>query len=415
MSACPYSQEALSQGETFVGGAPLELMQQVRNHKSVSWHEDPKSGVGYWAVMRQKEIDFVSKNPLLFSSAEKGVAFQEFSEEEIMLQRPILINMDPPEHLQYRRIIMNAFKPKRIEALEERFQQIFRETMAPVLKKNECEFVTEVSCELPLIAICEVLGVPVEDRAKFFAWTNMMLEEDDSILQGESGGEDLRLTAMMELFAYSDKIMERARSNPKDDIVGAMLQAELEGEALSDDEFRYFVMILIVAGNETTRTATTHGMRLFMENPDQYQMLVDNPELVEDAVEEILRFNTPIACMRRTATEDTELAGEQIKQGDKVVMFYQSANHDEHVFTDPEKFDITRPQREEVRNAHRAFGVGEHFCLGSHLARLELKVVFEQLIQHVRNPRLVGEITWLKSNFINGVREMRIAYDVADS
>ena len=153
-------------------------------------------------------------------------------------------------------------------------------------------------------------------------------------------------------------------------------------------------------------------MRLFMENPDQYQLLIDNPDLVEDAVEEILRFNTPIICMRRTAMEDIDVGGAAMKAGDKVVMFYQSANHDEGVFTTPDAFDITRPQREEVRNAHRAFGVGEHFCLGSHLARLELKVVFAGIAAHIRNPQLVGDIGWLKSNFINGIRKMDIRYDV---
>lgn len=410
MSACPYSTEALSKGETFVGGAPLELMRSIRSDQPVTWHEDPRSGVGFWAVMRQREIDFISKRPELFSSAAKTIAFQEFPEDLIELQRPIMINMDPPVHMKYRRIVKNAFTPRRIDALEARFAQIFDEVLKPILAKRECEFVTEVACELPLIAICEIMGVPVEDRQKFFAWTNLMLEDDDDKVGEEH--DAARHNAMMELFAYADVLVENARQNPQDDIIGALLRAELEGEALTADEFRYFLMILILAGNETTRTATSHGLRLFMENPEQFQLLVEKPELVEDAVEEILRFNTPIVCMRRTAMEDIEVGGVGMKAGDKVVMFYQSANHDEYVFTHPDKFDITRPQREEVRNAHRAFGVGEHFCLGSHLARLELKVVFSGIIAHLRNPRLAGEISWLKSNFINGIREMRIQYDV---
>jgi cholest-4-en-3-one 26-monooxygenase len=197
--------------------------------------------------------------------------------------------------------------------------------------------------------------------------------------------------------------------------VGALLNAKLEGECLTDDEFRSFFLLLIVAGNETTRTATTHGMRLLMEHPDQYEMLVDNPEMVDGAIEEILRYNAPIQCMRRTAMQDHELGGAQIKQGDKIVMFYQSGNHDESIFDSPEKFDITRSQREEVRNAHRSFGVGEHFCLGSHLARLELKVVFSELIKTIRNPRLVKDPIWIETNFINGIREMHMAYDVVNA
>jgi cholest-4-en-3-one 26-monooxygenase len=211
--------------------------------------------------------------------------------------------------------------------------------------------------------------------------------------------------------------MHRSNGNDAagDDILSALINAEVEGEALTDEEFRYFIMILVLAGNETTRTASNHGMRLLIENPDQFQLLIDNPDLVDDAVEEILRYNTPVACMRRTAMEDVELAGEQIKAGDKMVMFYQSANHDELVFSEPEKFDVTRQQREEVRNGHRAFGVGEHFCLGSHLARLELQIMFRFIVNHIRNPRHDGDMVWLKSNFINGIKSMPIAYDVVNA
>ena len=414
MSQCPYSQHALGQGASFQHGPPLELMRSVREHGGpVSWHEDETLG-GYWAVMRQKELDIVSKNPLLFSSERAGIAYQDIPPEMLELQRLTLINMDPPGHLRYRKLVNQAFKPRYVEALHDRFVEIFDETMAPILKKNQCEFVTEISCELPLIAICEILGVPAEDRAMFFRCTNTMLEEDEDIIL-DKAGEDLRMAAQFELFAYADKVMEKYRDNPRDDIVGTLLSCELDGERLTEDEFRSFFMLLIIAGNETTRTATSHGMRLLMEHPEQFQLLVDNPELVEDAVEEILRYTAPIQCMRRTAMQDTELGGQKIREGDKIMLFYQSSNHDEDVFTAPEKFDITRPQREEVRNAHRSFGVGEHFCLGSHLARLELKVAFDGIVKHLRNPRMVEPPVWVKSNFINGIREMQIAYEVANS
>ena len=414
MSQCPYSTEALSQGATFAQGRPLELMKEVRNHEAVSWHRDTRNDMGYWAVMRQKEIDYVSKNPLLFSSAAKGIAFQEIPEDMLELQRQNLITMDPPNHLRYRRIVNAAFKPRYVEALHERFVDVFNDTLEPLLKKNHCEFVKEVSCELPLIAICEILGVPIEDRDMFFRCSNTLLgsDEDEEIDEAQQA---ISIAAQMELYGYADKVMEMARDNLKDDIVGTLLTAEIDGHRLTDDEFRSFFFLLIVAGNETTRTATTHGMRLLMEHPVQYQMLVDDPSLVEHAVEEILRFTAPIQCMRRTAMEDTELAGQQIKQGDKVVLFYQSSNHDESVFTDPEVFDITRGLREEVRNAHRSFGVGEHFCLGSHLARLELQVTFDGIVKHIRNPRLSREPEWVKSNFINSIREMNIEYDLAES
>lgn len=412
MSHCPYSKEVLSFGATFVGGCPLTLLKQVRDDAPVTRHRDPRSGVDFWAVTGRDELDFVSKHPELFSSAARTALYPEWPEEAVEQQRHIMLNMDPPDHLKYRRIVKNAFKPKRIEALEARFREIFRETLAGILDKNHCDFVKEVSIDLPLIAICEILGVPSSDRDKFIAWTNAMLEVDDDADFSEEAAIE-RETAAAELFMYADEIMALHRENPRDDIVGALLNAEVEGECLSDDQFRFFLLLLIVAGNETTRTATNHGLRLLMQYPDQYQMLVDDPGLIPGAIEEILRFNPPVSTMRRTATEDTAIGDQAVARGDKVVLFYAGANHDDRVFDNPHAFDITRQQREEVRNAHRTFGVGEHFCLGAHLARVELQVIFEEFTRHIRRPRLAGEIEWLRSNIINGIKAMPIAYEVA--
>ena len=204
------------------------------------------------------------------------------------------------------------------------------------------------------------------------------------------------------------------RAHPQSDIVDVLLNGTVEDEPLSDDDFCNFFLMLIVAGNETTRTVTSQGMRLLMEQPDQYQALVDEPALIEDAIEEFLRYNPAVIAFRRTAMEDLELGGKQIKKGDKIQMYYGAACSDEAVFSDPDVFDVTRNRREDVKNEHRAFGIGQHFCLGSHLARLELRVIFEEITRQIRNPRLDGEISWLRSNFIHGIKAMPIAFDVAE-
>jgi cholest-4-en-3-one 26-monooxygenase len=209
------------------------------------------------------------------------------------------------------------------------------------------------------------------------------------------------------------ELAAKHKESPHNDIVNVLLTGTVDEEPLSDDDFCNFFLLLVVAGNETTRTVTSHGMRLLMEHPEQYQQLVDNPAGIEDAIEEFLRYSPAVIAFRRTAMEDVEVGGQQIRKGDKIQMYYAAANADEDVFAEPDVFDITRGQREDVRNEHRAFGVGQHFCMGSHLARLELRVIFEEILRRIRNPRLDGEIKWLRSNFINGIKSMPIAFDVA--
>ena len=263
--------------------------------------------------------------------------------------------------------------------------------------------------DLPLIAICELMGVPLEKRQRLFELTNIMLGMDDPEL---ATSEEDGYNAAIEMFMLAMELAADHRANPKNDIVSVLLDGTVEDEPLSDEDFCNFFLMLIVAGNETTRTVTSHGMRLLMQHPQQYQALVDDPSLIEDAVEEILRYNPAVIAFRRTAMADLELGGQRVKTGDKILMYYGAASADESVFEDPDSFDITRNRREDVRNEHRAFGIGQHFCLGSHLARLELRVIFEEIIRRIRNPRLDGEIRWLRSNFISGIKAMPIAFDV---
>ena len=405
MSGCPAFD--LTAPETYLGGLPRDTFRYLRAEQPVYWHEDPLQQRGFWVITRHRDLDFISKNPLLFSSEAETCFLHEQDPEMLAMMRLQLINMDPPKHIKYRRLVRNAFTPKAVDSYEQRFREIARDILDRAVTGGRCEFVEEVAAELPLIAICELMGVPLEQRGRLFELTNIMIGMDDPEL---STTQEEGTMAMMEMFMMAQELAAQQRTAPRDDIVNVLLNGTVEDEPLTDEEFCYFFLLLIVAGNETTRTVTSHGMRLLIEH-GQYQQLADNPGLLEGAIEEFLRYNPAVIAFRRTATEDVEVGGQLIRKGDKIQMYYGSASADEAIFSDSDTFDITRAQREEVRNNHRAFGIGEHFCLGSHLARLELKVIFEEILRRIRNPRLNGEIAWLRSNFINGIKSMPISFD----
>jgi cytochrome P450 len=407
MTGCPHID--LTAPETYKGGVPREVFKYLRNEQPIYWHEATEQGDGFWAVTKQKDLDFISKHPLLFSSAEKSCLPWESDPDRVVLMRQQIINMDPPQHIKYRRLVRNAFTPKKVDSYEPRFRQIARDIVSKAVEGGRCEFVEDIAAELPLIAICELMGVPLDRRQRLFELTNIMLGmSDPELTTTQEDGEN----AMAEMFFLAYELAEKHRLDPQDDIVNVLLNGTVEDEPLTNEEFCHFFLILIVAGNETTRTVTSQGMRLLMEHPDQFQQLVDHPELLEGAIEEFLRFDPAVITFRRTAMEDIEVGGQLMKKGDKVQLFYAAANADEDVFSDPDTFDITRAQREDVKNNHRAFGVGEHFCLGSHLARLELRVIFEEIFKRIRNPRLSGDINWLRSSFIHGIKKMPITFDV---
>lgn len=412
MSQCPHVN--LADPDSYIGGVPFEWLRELREKEPVFWQEEPNFAEGgYWAITKHKDLDYVSKNPAIFSSAERTCLMRDMAPEQLELNRMILINMDPPDHIKHRRIVRNAFTPKVVDSYHERFKVIAKDIIDQVASKGRCEFIQDVAAELPLIAICELMAVPLDRRKDVFEWTNVMIgSEDPDLSTSEEDGQ----MAMAELFAFghqlaTDYLEGKAVGENTGYLMSALLDG-IEGEKLNEVEFSTFFLILLVAGNETTRTVTAQGMRLLMDHPDSLQQLVDNPDLIPDAIEEMLRYHTAVVSFRRTVMEDTELpSGHTVKKGDNVVMFYHSASRDEDVFDDPDTFDITRAQREDVRNKHRAFGIGEHFCLGSHLARLELQVIFEEIVPRLRNPRLVQPVNWLRSNFINGIKEMHIEFD----
>jgi len=290
MSQCPYAN--LLDPDTYADGMPYDKLREIREAGPVVKIEDPITGIPYWAVTRVEDMDTVSKNPKLFSSEERSAFPMEMPDDILEMQKFTIINMDPPKHQKVRRIVRNAFTPKRVESYEASFREHAKRIVDAVANRGECEFVEEVAAELPLIAILELLGVPLEDRKKFFDWTNTMIFADDPDMAiSEEEGQ----LAAMEVINYAMGIAEQHRKEPMDNITGALLDAELDGEPLSDDMFGWMFIRILVGGNESTRTVTAQGMRLLMENPEQLQYLVDNPGKIGDACEEMLRYNT--ACI----------------------------------------------------------------------------------------------------------------------
>jgi cholest-4-en-3-one 26-monooxygenase len=409
MSSCPFAN--LLDPDTYAHGMPYNELKKFRDAGPVVHMEDPRTGVPYWVISRQKELDYVCKHPALFSSAQRSPfpeEYDDFMVEEV--HRKNIIGMDPPVHQKMRRVVRNAFTPKKVDSYEVVFREHARRIVGAVATRGECEFVEEVAAELPLIAILELLGVPLEDRKKFFDWTNTMIFADDPDM---SLSEDAANLASLEVIEYALGLAAKHRETPTDTIVGALLDGDVEGRAITEEEFAWMFILILVGGNESTRTVIAQGMRLLMENPDQLQYLVDNPQAIPAACEEILRYNTAFIAMRRTAMEDVEVGGQQIHKGDKVLLHYHTINHDENVFGDDAMtFDVHRAERMPgLSKEHRSFGIGQHFCIGSHLARLELRIMMEEVIPRLRNPQFAAQPRFVRSFFVNAMKELRITFD----
>ncbi len=333
--------------------------------------------------------------------------------ESLEIMRQLIINMDPPNHVKYRRVVRNAFTGKAVDALEPLMREFAKDIIDNVASRGECEFVSEVSAEMPLFIICALMEMPAHKRQTFASLVDVMIGMDDPEL--DVTPEDGQLAAA-QIFEIAMELAASHKADPKGGtVIDALLNGIVEGESLDEFEFCTFFLILIAGAVETTRTATSQGMRLLMAHPEQHQMLIDDPSLIPDAVEEILRFYPPFIHMQRTATEDITVGGMDIKEGDLLKLFYPSVNHDPELFgDDAEAFDVTRGQRmPDLKNQHRTFGVGQHFCIGSHLARRELCIMFEEIVPRLRNPQLVASPHNLVSNFIPGIKRMDITFDAA--
>ncbi len=397
----------LTDPDIFQRSVPHEMFRLLRREAPVYWHEEP-DGPGFWAITKYADLKEISKNPVLFSSERQGALMREPRPQDLPFVQSIMLNMDPPKHRRYRALVNKAFSQRMVTSLHERIRDMVRDIVNGVIEKGECDFVEEVAALLPLQVICEMMGVPHEDRRGVYEIGNRMVGHDDPEYLHE-GDVPLYLQdaeqAAAEMFMYAGKMLERARTNPREDLATALVNAEIDGQRLSDSDFNFFFLLLVIAGNETTRTVTSNGMLALVEHPDQMRSLRNDLGLLPSAIEEILRYSPAVHNFRRTATAHTEVRGCQIKENDKVTMWYPSANRDEEVFDNPDAFDIRRSP-----NEHLAFGIGEHYCLGANLARLELNEIFRGIVTRMHDVELAAPPRRLRSTFINGVKEMRVTF-----
>jgi cholest-4-en-3-one 26-monooxygenase len=392
--------------DRFTEGIPHEWFTWLRANAPVFHHDEP-DGDGFWVITRYDDIVTANRDAGAFSSAQErgGVVMLEGPVAPIPGQEMagnMMLFMDPPGHTRYRKLVNRGFTPRMIAALEVHVRELTVDIVEQAIAKGECDFVVDVAAELPLEVIAELLGVPREDRFKLFDWSNRMVGSEDPEYQVS---DDHVMEAQVEMFMYAQALAEKRRAEPQEDIVTTLLNAEVDGDTLSEMDFNLFFMLLSVAGNETTRNAIAHGMNAFLDNPDQWALLVsDPPTYITGAVEEILRWASPVMFFRRNATRDFELGGQTIREGEKISLWYISANRDESIFAEPFRFDITRDP-----NPHIAFGGGgPHFCLGAQLARLEIRLLFEELALRVPRLESLGDPDRLRSNFIGGIKHLPV-------
>ncbi|MBY0287588.1 MAG: cytochrome P450 [Mycobacteriaceae bacterium] len=391
---------------------PVEELAELRASEPVHWVDVPGGtggfgDKGYWLVTKHTDVKEVSKRSDIFGSSPDGAIPtwpQDMTRDAIDLQKAVLLNMDAPQHTRLRKIISRGFTPRAIGRLEDELRARAQKIAETAAAEGSGDFVEQVSCELPLQAIAELLGVPQDDRDKLFRWSNEMTAGEDP----EYADVDPAISSF-ELIQYAMKMAEERAKNPTEDIVTKLIEADIEGEKLSDDEFGFFVVMLAVAGNETTRNSITHGMIAFSQHPDQWELY--KKERPATAADEIIRWATPVSAFQRTALEDTELAGVKIKKGERVVMSYRSANFDDEVFDSPHQFNILRDP-----NPHVGFGgTGAHYCIGANLARMTINLIFNAVADAMPDLKPIGEPERLMSGWLNGIKHWQVDYTGASA
>jgi cholest-4-en-3-one 26-monooxygenase len=395
----------LTDPDLYASRIPHAEFAELRRAAPVRWNPQPTdmgfNDAGFWAVTRHRDVVAVSRDSETWSTAENTaiVRFQSGStREQVEMQRVIMLNIDPPHHTKVRGIVSRGFTPRAISNLREVLSERAASIVATALRDGTGDFVTDVACELPLQAIAELIGVPQHDRHKLFSWSNQMVGYDDPEYTGD--GEQ----AAAEILGYSMVMAEDRRACPRDDIVTKLVNAQVDGDELTTDEFGFFVILLSVAGNETTRNAISHGMLAFLDHPEQWELFKASRPAT--AVDEIVRWATPVTVFQRTAMCDTEVGGQPVRKGERVGMFYRSANFDEEVFDHPERFEVTRSP-----NPHVGFGgTGAHYCLGANLARLEIDLIFNAIADGMPDISKAGDPQRLRSGWLNGVKRLPVSY-----
>ena len=389
-------------------GYPFEEWALLRRVAPVFRYERPEVEP-FWAITKHADLVNVSRQPDLFRSRQilfitKDEPGSPLPEEPVLRQ---LLNMNPPEHGELRRVVNQRFTPRAVQQLKDQIEKITTETLDGLVGREECDFVTEVSAKLPLAVIAEMFGIPREDWAMMFRLSNAMIGPADPEYGGSATIKENLERARMEFFQYFSHLCEDRKQGPRNDLASALANGKAFGEPLPPFELLSYFALLIIAGNETTRNATTGGLHALINHPDQWERLRKDPALAPKATEEIVRWTSPVIQFTRTATADTVLHGQQLREGDVLALFYPSAARDEDVFERPDTFDIGR-----YPNPHVSFGIGEHFCLGANLARLELQVMFRQLAERMEFVELAGPTQRMRSSFVGGIKHMPIRYRI---
>ena len=404
--SCPFLPDGydFTDPDVLLRGIPVTEFAELRKTAPVWWNEQAESifdDGGYWVISRHEDVKAISRNGTLWSTNAKGAVMRlpdGVTAEQLDLTKALLINHDAPEHTRLRKIVSRLFTPRAIGGMEHKLADAAREIVRRAAEKDSGNFVDDVAMLLPLQAIADLIGVPEGDREKLFHWSNAIMNTDDPDFDSDP------TTANAELMGYAYTMAEERRRCPADDIVTRLIEADIDGESMGEVEFAFFVILLAVAGNETTRNAMTHGMNAFLENPDQWELF--KRERPDTAIDEIIRYATPVHCFQRTALDDVEIGGVTITKGQRVGLFYSSANFDDEVFDRPFDFDILRNP-----NPHLAFGGnGAHFCIGANLARMEIKLMFNEIADQIPDISKLAEPQRLRSGWINGVKDLQVAY-----
>jgi cholest-4-en-3-one 26-monooxygenase len=395
----------LADHDRWVGGIPHAALATLRREAPVYLHPQ-RRGPGFWCLTRHDDVTAASRDYERLS-VERGIMLFDQPELEPPAAPRMMIEMDPPRHTRYRLLVNKGFTPRMVNRLEDHMRAVTTRTVDEVIDRGECDFVRDLASELPLQTIAELMSVPAADRARVFQMTNRIVGHSDDEMSG--GGPAYDTIGALHTFGRELAIARRATlaaGEAANDILSTLLTAEIDGDRLSDADFEQFFLLLVVGGSETTRTAMAQGMLAFCERPEQWARLRADRSLLGTAVEEVLRWSTPFLHFRRTATEDFDLRGKKIRAGDKVVLWFVAANYDDNEFSDPQRFDIGREP-----NAHVTFGGGgPHFCLGAHLARLEIRIVLDELLDRLPDLELAGPPERMRSNWTNGLKRLPVRW-----